>query len=111
MKKIKLKFKRALFAFFKEEILNTVGYQKPFKQVEIKHSYLNVQELRADIILNNDPTLGKPLLFEFEEAVYRAKEELFKESLKYCVVDSHSIFNPDIYNKTAIKVSLFIGTK
>jgi len=112
MKKLKLRFKRALFAFFKEDILKEVGYKRPLRTVEIKSEFLNVKELKSVILIDNIRMSNDPIeSFSYHNAVERAKKELFKECLKYIIVDSQSVMNPEIYNATAIKVSLFIGNK
>jgi hypothetical protein len=112
MKKLKLKFKRALFAFFKEEILNSVGYSGNIQKVEIVTKELKLTEIKAEILLNVTEKYphNEPIGIVYEKALERAKEKLFNESMKFIQIENKSIMDSHIYPHRVIRVSLFIGS-
>jgi hypothetical protein len=112
MKKLKLKFKRALFAFFKEEILNSVGWQGNIQQTVIVTKELKFTEIKAEILLNDTGTYmhNEPIGIVYEKALELAKEKLFNQSMKFIQIENESIMNSHIYPHRAIRLSLFIGS-
>jgi hypothetical protein len=113
MKKLKLKFKRALFAFFKEEILNSVGHSGNIQQVQIATKELKYTEIKAEILLNENGIShynNEPIGIAYEKALEHAKEKLFNESMKFIQIENKSIMDSHIYPHRAIRVSLFIGS-
>lgn len=109
MKKLKEKFKRAIFAFFKEEILNAVE-ARPFPVREINISPLNLKKLETQIIFDDDFGMT-PVPILYHQAVQKARHELFEESLKYIEVDANSVISEKFYPKRCIRVSMYVGNK
>ena len=54
MKKLKLRFKKALFAFFKEEILASVGYNNSKPKIEYVTKELRLIQIKKEIVLENN---------------------------------------------------------
>lgn len=108
MSKIKLRFKKALFAFFKDEILDLVGYNKDIHQVQLITKELKFTEIKSEIVL--DGIDSQPIGLVYEKSLEKAKRKLFEESMKFIQIDESSIMDSHIYPHRVIKVSLFIGT-
>lgn len=113
MSKLKSRFKKALFAFFKDEILNSVGYTGAIQQVQIVTKELKFTEIKSEILLDerDSQRYGEPIGIVYEKALENAKRRLFEESLKFIQVDEKSIMDSHIYPHRAIRVSLFVGSQ
>lgn len=106
---IKNRFKRALFSFFKEDILKEVGYDYGYKQVEFVCNEMKMVEIKSEILLaDNSMSLAPPHLL-YEKELENCKRRLFEESMKYIKIDERSVMDSHIYDARAIRVSLFIG--
>jgi len=110
--KLKNRFKKALFSFFKDEIMESVGFNGDV----VEHQYITHQmkltEIKAEIHIdeNNSQMMhGKPSGLIYEEALEVAKKQIFEQSMKHIKVDTASIMDSHIYNGRVIKVSLFVG--
>lgn len=110
MKKLKLKFKRALFAFFKEEILEAVGFKQPVERVEFISRELKFTQITTPIVLDERDTNFSPVGIAYEKALDQAKRKLFDESMKFIHIESKDVINSYVYPRREIRVSLFIGT-
>ncbi len=108
---MKRRFKRAVFAFFKEEILDFIGYNTPIPKVELVSKELNFTEIKTQIILDENIQLNfrESLSKIYERALAQAKQTLFEKCLEFIVVDEKSIINNNSDSYKAINVSLFIG--
>ena len=107
--KLRKRFKKALFAFFKDEIMDAVGYSGTISHAVIKEA--NIIELKAEIILDRSTqkNLSIPIDIAYEYALSDAKKKLFEEAMKFIVIDSNSVFDPIVYPHRAIRLSLFVG--
>lgn len=108
---IKQRFKKAIFAFFKDEILKSVGYNNPMQHIEIVSREMRFIEIRAEILLTESENYVEPIGIAYERALEKAKKTLFEESMKYIEIETNSVMDSYIYNARGIKVSLFIGQK
>ena len=108
MKKLKLRFKKALFVFFKEEILEAVGYQREI-HVNISKEF-HIAEIKSQIIIDDRESYLShiPPTVLYEKALEKAKKELFEQSMKFIKVDESSIVDQNIYGHRAIKVKLMV---
>jgi hypothetical protein len=112
--KIKDRFKKALFAFFKDEILKNVGYNGDVRHVTICETHLKFTEIKAEILFddkNEQVKYGLPTGYIYEKALESARTKLFEETMKYVIVDKNSIIDQHLYTHRAIRLSLFVGIK
>ena len=110
MKKLKLRFKKALFAFFKEEILESVGHI-PTASPTVNISHLNFIEIKSKIILDDRNQMFEPSNIVYERALEKCRKEIFEEAMKFVVVDEDTVINPIYYPHRAISVSLLVSKK
>jgi hypothetical protein len=111
--KLKSRFKKALFAFFKEEILSSVGYNQPMQVVQHVCKEMRMTEIRSEILLDDrdNQRYGVPANVIYEKSLDEARRRLFEESMKFIQIDEKSVIDPHIYPTRAIKVSLFVGVR
>jgi hypothetical protein len=111
--KLKSRFKKALFAFFKEEILASVGYNKPMQTIQHVCKEMIMTEIRAEILLSDSDSerYGVPANVVYEESLKEARRKLFEESMNFINIDEKSVIDPHIYPTRAIKLSLFVGLR
>jgi septum formation topological specificity factor MinE len=100
--KLKRRFKKALFAFFKDEIINSVDFDEKSERIK---SEIVIEESRQ---MNN-----MPFEYVYEEALNKCKHDLFQKVMKHIQIDNQSVMETNLYrnNTRAIRVSLFIGNK
>lgn len=104
---LRLRFKKALFAFFKEEILEAVGHNPKVQIVEHVSGGMRVRELKSEILIEGYPTMDiKPV---YEKALDKAKQELFNSVMDFIKIDHHSVIDSHTYPHRAIRLSLFVG--
>jgi hypothetical protein len=111
--KIKSRFKKALFAFFKDEILSSVGYNQPMQTIQHICKEMKMTEIRSEILLSDRDSerYGMPATVVYEKSLEEARRRLFEESMKFIQIDEKSVIDPHIYQARAIRVSLFIGVR
>ena len=112
--KIKERFKKALFAFFKDEILKNVGYNGDVRHVTVSENCVRFTEIKAEILFDDKDEqvrYGLPAGYMYEKALEKARKTLFEESMKYVVIDKHSILDERVYPHRAIRISLFVGNQ
>lgn len=111
MSKLKARFKRALFAFFKDEILSSIG------RIESKEIYdekgIKMTLLQKEIVLNEREIYEKGALIGeiYEVAMRKAKNELITEAIKFIQVDEKSLLDENVFWNRKIRISLFVGKK
>jgi len=109
----KKRFKKALFAFFKDEIINSVGFNNSKKVIYVSKE-LNFVEIKSEIrIEKSNRTNNMPFDYAYEESLNKCRRDLFEEAMKHIQIDNQSVIRTNSYSNDtrAIKVSLFIGTK
>jgi hypothetical protein len=111
--KLKSRIKRALFAFFKDEILQSVGYDKPIQNQIIQHicKEMKMTEIRSEILLDGMERYGMPVNVVYEKSLEEARKRIFEESMKFIQIDEKSVIDPHIYPHRSIKLSLFVGER
>jgi len=110
--KLKNRFKKALFAFFKDEIMNSVGYNGATEHVQFVSKDIKMTEIKSEILIDNTNHQirhGEPTGIVYERALEECKRKLFEESMKFIQIDEKSIMDSHIYHGRAIRVSLFLG--
>lgn len=113
LKDIKKRFKRALFEFFKEEILKAVNYHTntlilhdPIEKNSIFHT-INAS-INLDMEDEHDQFFRRiPPNRRVEGAIDKCKKDLFKEVMKFVEIKTADLFEPD-GNFKGINVSLKI---
>lgn len=116
--KFKERFKKALFAFFKTEILEAVEARK-IQGVQYIPPMGKVIETRLpyqlacmiDFDEERDP-IGRNIPMEvlMERKIENARQELFKEFVKHVEVES-SFLVPNFSRRREIRLSIYIGKK
>ena len=111
--KLKSRFKKALFALFKEEILSSVGYNQSMQTIQHICKEMRMTEIRSEILLSDRDSerYGMPANAVYEKSLEEARRRLFEESMKFIQIDEKSVIDPHIYPTRAIKVSLFVGVR
>lgn len=107
--KFKIRFKKALFAFFKDEILKSVGADVENK-VEVRNVKYNLIEISTQILLD-EKISAMPSMIVYEEALEKARQELFEKIMNYVIIDNHSVMDQYIYPHRKIRISLLLGIK
>ncbi len=113
VKKLKQRFKKALFAFFKDEILSSVGYMGEVSTYKYNTRDIRFTEIKSEIMFDerSEQRYNKPIGHIYEMALDEARKRLFEESMKYIQIDERSVMDRGIYNHRAIRISLLIGNK
>lgn len=121
MKKYKPKFKdrvrRAIFGFFKEEIMrearkNTHIGISPQQPRYLPENRIDFKEICADITVENHRERCSTLEggdSSYEKAVREYRQQLFEEFTKYVQIDSKQLLDPNHFGLRSIRLSLFIG--
>jgi len=109
--KLKQRFKKALFAFFKDEILKSVGYEG--KRTVFETKGVDFTEIRSEIMISQDhyPMYHQQMPFEYmyEEKLKQARQEIFEKAMDHIIIDERSVMDLGVFPHRAIKVSLFVG--
>lgn len=115
IKDIKKRFKRALFEFFKEEILKAVNYHpnNVFLNDPIERN-INFHTINARIDFDMDDEHDQffrriPPSRRLEGAIDKFKKALFKEVMKFVEVKTADLFDSDQQNFKGINVSIKIA--
>ena len=108
----KQRFKKALFAFFKTEILETFGAGAPVVNtiVETRLPHRIGCSIRFDEERDSFDR-NMPLEFAMERKIEHAKKELFKEFVKHVEVEIYPLIEPEYGRRVEILLSCFIGRK
>jgi len=115
LKDIKKRFKRALFEFFKEEILKAVNYHpNPLIINDPIERNINFHTITAridfDMIDKEEQFLRRrPVAERFDIAVDKCKKALFKEVMKFVEINTVDLFETDRQYFKGINVSLKVG--
>lgn len=110
--KIKDRFKKALFAFFKKEIDSQIKFNRgvvynPNRNIERIH--YGMQELRGEINLKID-RFQDP--YEYEKQLEILRKDFFQEVMKYVEVETHDLIDPYIApHMRCVRLSLMVGKK
>ncbi len=107
---LKSRFKKALFSFFKYEILNYVqDYRQSVKYIEPPTQYvcheMRMQEIKVEVRMCQHI----PANIAYDEALDRAKKLLFDECDKFIHVDKPQFGGS--YHSGLFRLSLFVGLK
>ena len=105
------RFKKALFAFFKDEILDAVKYNAIGNietEVVVVSNTLKFEKLTCEISVS-DRMNGDPR--HYENSLREARNSLVNKALEFIEIDEMSVFDPNIYDERRIKCSLFLGIK
>ena len=107
--KLKERFKKAMFEFFRHEILEaTKEYSKQYITFETKT--LDFVELDASVKIDMlDDFRGMPIGHAYSIAVEKAKRRVISEAMKHVIVDSQSIFESINSPERTIRAALYIG--
>ena len=113
--KLKTRFKKALFNFFKEEILeHTKPEAEQWCVRTIKEDKFELVELKNRIEFGNgDFAHNVPIELIFEKAKRDSIKELINKATPFIEINTNSLFGLDYYEreKKIIEYSLFVGRK
>ena len=104
--KLKHRFRKALFAFFKDEIIKITGVHS---HVEIASKELKFTHIRSEIILSEEGHDRYPVDVIYQQSLQDCKVKLFDEAMKHIQINESSIMDTQIFGARRIEVSLFIG--
>ena len=109
---LKIRLKKALFAFFKDEILSLVGFTEYIPKIKYIPKKMEITEIRFEILLKDDnKNMWIPINVTYEKALEEAKYKLFKEVTKHIQFDERTILSSNVYPHRIISGSLFVGVK
>lgn len=114
MKSIKQRFKKAIFAFFKDEILKEFSANnsepeftdKVYKQVD---STIKVELRQIGCAIDLDMGGEIPTDFFYEKACDKARRQLFDEFIKWVTIEGSVVLNPEYYHKRKIVFNAWVG--
>ena len=112
--KLKRRFKKALFAFFKDEIINSVDFDEKSESINYVTKGLNFITIKSEIVIEESRQMNNmPFEYVYEDALNKCKHDLFQQVMKHIQIDNQSVMETNLYsnNTRAIRVSLFIGNK
>jgi len=112
--KLKRRFKKALFAFFKDEIINSVDFVEKSERINYVTKELNLITIKSEIVIEESRQMNNiPFEYVYEDALNKCKHDLFQKVMKHIQIDNQSVMETSLYrnNTRAIRVSLFIGNK
>lgn len=112
MKKIKNKIKRAIYAFFKEEIESYLHLNDKIKIKEVIVEGKNVIKISKKLTfdkLNFDTPIMHPMQLEVEyrKQIYNLKQEVFLEVEPYMII-SKDLLKSYPNNQEIFEISLYI---
>lgn len=119
MKKLKQKFKRALAAFLREELLEYIGYNHKIPFMSLNDRFM-VQELPFETMVMEIQVplfenIGTDLAFEssmrFEKAIEDAKRKFASQMMDHIHVDARDLTSRENYMIRSIKLVLRIQGK
>lgn len=113
-KKFKIRLKRALYAFFRDELERSLGpglrrelsLQIPY----IPRTDLDVVEIKTKIRVPNPVNIFSVFgpRIAYNEALLEAKKDLFERFIKFVAVDSESVMSNIYDDDREIKLSVFV---
>lgn len=114
------RFRKALFAFFKEEILSSVGnkdiplaLQPSAELIKVDNKRVDFQELTCELSFDDDRVTDRygPQSVEMalEKQLEKVKKDMFEEVVKYIHTDSRQLFERGLYGRRRIRLSLWVG--
>ncbi len=114
--KIKNRFRKALFSFFKEEILESVKPEPiiPYSDVGVSRygpRTMDLTKLSASINLGDQESMHEPAHVQYERQLDSLRKELFKKAMEFCHVEERSVTDPYLYDSREIIVNLYVGKK
>jgi hypothetical protein len=105
MKKLVKRFKRALFAFFKEELLKEFGPTETVQFLEFRSEFKTVI-LNVEIDKELKPRTG-----EYEIMLKNAKRKLFNELHPFITIDSIPLLHPEYMDRRKLCLQLMVARK
>ena len=114
--KIKERIKRALFGFFRNEIIKEFNHKNIVRE-EYKSDTLQFTTYTEEINLIEERYLyrdmgDEPFGVTYERELDKMKHRLFNKVMDNVEVIQNSIFEPHVYpNARKIRVRIFIGNK
>ena len=100
---LKNRFKKSLFKFFEQEIMEHVDVQPPLLLTEVRCNDMKIEQLSMNIQLQNN--------MPYERALYDAKRQLFESVCKYITIDESSVIDPHMGPVRTIRCSVYVGVQ
>lgn len=111
---LRKRFRKALFAFFKEEIINAIGGEIPARPGVIVNKNLRFEEIRASITFpHDDYEKGNlPSSSRYEQALSDARRRIFADVMKFVEVDKDSVLNDNFHHpERKIELCVLVASK
>ena len=126
--KFKERIKKALFAFFKEEIMNEftiIENARPldrmFKpdrmEINFCENRIDMQEFKIDFSLDDSEYSKRNMFYPqdpdliFEQATKKARNALWDVFCQYVTVDAYNMLKPNYGEHNKFVFSIFLGRK
>lgn len=111
--KLRMRFKKALFSFFQEEILKSV---EPIidneRKILINKDNIKFTKFTRNVKLFRDSSFTlEPFEISLEKQIQDAKHKLFNDIRNYIIVESKDNFDSFKPFKRVIAISLYVGIK
>jgi hypothetical protein len=112
---LKTRFRKMLFGFFKEEILEATNREiiysiKEIERNEVIYSKdsIDFDILRKEIVFTEDYYYSNASAELYEDSLQKAKNELYREFLKYVQIDTNELF-ADYKPNRRLVLSVLVG--
>ena len=117
---LKQRYRKALFAFFKEEILEAVKskdmpltFQPSAELIKVDNKRIDFQELTCELNFDDDRVSDRygsqSVQMVLEKQLEKVKKDMFEEVIKYIHTDSRELFERGLYGRRKIRLSLWVG--
>lgn len=113
MKKLKQRIKRALFAFFREEIMREVN-EHSYQEVIIKETHMELTRISKDITFDDvfqreQLMRGVPPEYLYREGIERATRNIVEEAMKYAKVSEWDEMSQRQMRGKIFNISLYVA--
>lgn len=123
MKKLKLKFKRALAGFLRDELLEVIGYNHRIPLQSLKDRFVinevPFETMCMEMVINLYPDIDVrhrldsrfEAVSDFERQVREAKEQFCFQMMDHIHVDAQDLVSPEYRGQRSVRLMLQIQSK
>lgn len=104
MKKLKYKFKRAVYNLFKNEILKITS-DLPEMIVPLTYSFIDFHEIKGRLDIE---ALSEQ---NYQYEIEKLKKELCKKAMDFIIIEENNDPDPSYRHHRRVAMSLFVGKK
>lgn len=115
---IRKRFKSALFAFFKEEILKEVSTYYGKKDIQwstynpsfISEEKYKIVAIEKEVMVRDSNMHNIPFQYALDDAIRNTRRAVLEEAMKYVEINSKELFG-SIDGSKVLKAKIYIGVK